>query len=153
MKVIRSKDYKLIAKLNRYVHDLHVRLYPEYFKPYDQESFTAFYKELIDQDNLIFLVLEDLFEPVGFAMVELKQYPETIFKKAYQSVYVHQISISDKKQNKGYGTMLMEEIETLATQKEIHRIELDYWSNNEIAKSFYKKNKFTIYREHVYRDL
>ena len=40
-----------------------------------------------------------------------------------------------------------------SAERGIKRIELDYWSDNENAKSFYKKIGFNTYREFVFRDI
>ncbi|WP_047985643.1 GNAT family N-acetyltransferase [Ornithinibacillus californiensis] len=151
MKVYQTTDAELITNLNKDVHDLHVNLYPEYFKPYNSEEIQSFFQGLVDKAEYVFLVLEDADIPLGFAMLEIRAYPETIFKKSYQSVYVHQLGVNATKRGKGYGSFLMKEIEKLAKEHEIHQIELDYWSNNEEAKNFYKKNDYDIHREFVFK--
>ncbi|MBM7702239.1 hypothetical protein [Metabacillus iocasae] len=35
MNISSTNDFELVAKLNKSVHDLHVNLYPEYFKEYN----------------------------------------------------------------------------------------------------------------------
>jgi diamine N-acetyltransferase len=84
---------------------------------------------------------------------EIRHNPENAFKKAYKFMYVHQISISESSRNTGFGTMLMEKIYGIARLNEVKQIELDYWCFNHIAKSFYQKQGFTIYRELVYKNL
>jgi diamine N-acetyltransferase len=153
MKISRTNDFELVAKLNKYVHDLHVNLYPEYFKEYNYEDIKDFFKGIIDRENFVFLVLEEDDESIGYAWFELRNYPDNAFKKAYKSVYVHQISISENQRKRGYGTKLMDEISNIANANGIKKIELDYWFNNEIAKNFYKKSDFVKYREFVYKDI
>lgn len=152
MKVSRTIDFELVAKLNKYVHDLHANLYPEYFKEYNFEGVKTFFQKIIDKEEFTFLLLEDDDLPLGYAWIEFRNYPDNAFKKPYKSIYVHQISISENQRKKGYGSKLMEEITEMAKANGINRIELDYWFNNEIAKNFYKKNDFVKYREFVYKD-
>ena len=64
---------------------------------------------------------------------------------------MHHISVAESRQNSGCGTALMEEVFRLAAESGIHRIELDYWSNNEGAKAFYQKLGFKNNREYVYK--
>jgi diamine N-acetyltransferase len=90
---------------------------------------------------------------LGYAWIEIRNYPENAFKKAYPSVYVHQISISESHRKKGYGSKLMEEIYHIAKTNHIDMIELDYWCDNHSAKEFYKKQGFTKYREFVYKEV
>ncbi|WP_243385334.1 GNAT family N-acetyltransferase [Bacillus kexueae] len=153
MKISRTTDFELVAKLNKYVHDLHVNLYPEYFKEYNFEGIKSFFQNNINKEEFMFLLLEDNGLPLGYAWIEFRDYPENAFKKAYKAIYVHQISISENERNKGYGSKLMEEIVEIAKDNGIQKIELDYWFHNEIAKNFYKKNEFVKYREFVYKDI
>ncbi|MGE7604168.1 N-acetyltransferase family protein [Peribacillus sp. NPDC097675] len=153
MHIRQTNDYELVAKLNKAVHDLHVNLYPEYFKEYNFEEIKTFFQKNIDKEEFTFLLLEDGDLPLGYAWIEIRNYPDNAFKKPYRSVFVHQISISENQRNKGYGSKLMEEITEIAKANGINKIELDYWLNNEIAKNFYKKNEFVKYREFIYKDL
>jgi diamine N-acetyltransferase len=153
MKIIQTTNADIIAKLNRSVHDLHVQWYPQYFKEYDYEAVKAFFQSFINKDNFIFLLLEDNEEAIGYAWIEIRKYPETPFRKAYKSIYVHQISIVETKRKKGYGSKLMEEIYLIASDNKIDLVELDYWTENEAAKDFYRKHGFSTYREFVYKRL
>ena len=153
MKISQTNDYELIAKLNKFVHDLHVNLFPEYFKDYNFGDIKTFFQGIIDRKEFMFLVLEDEGQPIGYAWIELRNYPDNAFKKAYKSVYVHQISIAENQRKQGYGSKLMDKISDIAKENGISKIELDYWFNNEIAKNFYQKNDFVKYREFVYKDI
>ncbi|GLH62398.1 GNAT family N-acetyltransferase [Parageobacillus sp. G301] len=153
MRISRTNNYELIAKLNKHVHDLHSNLYPEYFKEYNYEDIKDFFKGIVDKQNFIFLLLEEDDQPLGYAWIEIRNYPENAFKKSYKSVYVHQISIVENHRRKGCGSKLMDAIYDIAKTNGINKIELDYWFSNEIAKNFYKKNGFVKYREFVYKDI
>lgn len=153
MKIYQTRDAELVAKLNEPVHELHVSLYPSYFKEYHYEEVKTFFEKLMDKEQYLFLVLEESGQFIGFAMLELRSYSETIFKKAYQSLYIHQLSISGMYKGKGYGTKLMDEITTIARDRGLHKIELDHWTDNEVAKEFYKKLDYTPIREYLYKDL
>ena len=153
MKITATKDYALIATLNSHVHDVHVEQYPDHFKPYNYEEIMPFYKNIIDKEGYIFLVIEDEKAAVGYAWIELKYYPENPFKLAREFVYVHQISISSHVRSKGYGTKLMAKIEEIAKTNGITTIELDYWVKNEGAKRFYEKQDYVVYREFVYKEI
>ncbi|MDQ0218779.1 GNAT family N-acetyltransferase [Peribacillus cavernae] len=153
MKISQTTDYELVARLNKPVHDLHTTLYPKYFTEYNFEDMKEMFKHLVDDDNFIFLVLEDNQNAVGYAWLEIRNYPGHVFKKEYKSVYVNQISITETARKKGFGSKLMEEVYKIAKNKHIDLIELDYWSNNNVAKDFYKKLGFKIYREFVYKEV
>ncbi|WP_279620566.1 GNAT family N-acetyltransferase [Priestia megaterium] len=153
MKISRTFDADTIAKLNQSVHQLHVELYPEHFQTYDFQKIHEFFKNVMKDDRFIFLLGENEGQHVGFAWLEIKQYSETVFKKTYKSIYVHQINIAEPYKNKGFGSSLMKEIYSIAREKEITTIELDYWSDNAIAESFYEKEGFVTYRKMAYKEL
>jgi diamine N-acetyltransferase len=153
MKIIETTDYEAIARLNQSVQTLHSSLYPEYFKEYNYEDIEEFFKGLINKPDFIFLLLEDHDQLIGYGWIELKNYKENAFMKAYKSIYVHQICILAAERRKGYGLKLMESIYGIAKANQIGKIELDYWSENTIAKDFYQKNGFLKYREFVYKEI
>ncbi|MDP1439690.1 GNAT family N-acetyltransferase [Priestia megaterium] len=153
MKISRTFDAGKIAKLNQSVHQLHVELYPQHFQTYDFHQVHEFFKKVMKDDRFIFLLGEDEGQHVGFAWLEIKQYSETVFKKAYESIYVHQINIAESYKNKGFGSSLMKGIYSIARTNDINTIELDYWNDNTIAESFYEKEGFVTYRKIAYKEL
>ncbi|MGI8378708.1 GNAT family N-acetyltransferase [Priestia megaterium] len=153
MKISRTFDAGKIAKFNQSVHQLHVELYPQHFQTYDFHQVHEFFKKVMKDDRFIFLLGEDEGQHVGFAWLEIKQYSETVFKKAYESIYVHQINIAESYKNKGFGSSLMKEIYSIARTNDINTIELDYWNDNTIAESFYEKEGFVTYRKIAYKEL
>ncbi|MGG2088410.1 GNAT family N-acetyltransferase [Priestia aryabhattai] len=153
MKISRTFDADKIAKLNQPVHQLPVELYPQHFQTYDFHQVHEFFKKVMKNDRFIFLLAEEEGQHVGFAWLEIKQYSETVFKKTYKSTYVHQLNIAEHYKNKGFGSSLMKEIYSIARAKDINTIELDYWSDNTIAESFYEKEGFVTYRKMAYKEL
>ncbi|MCR2823767.1 GNAT family N-acetyltransferase [Lederbergia panacisoli] len=151
MKVCITKDYEQITILNKSVHELHVHLYPDYFKEYEFDKFKSFFKGLIQKDNQIFLLLENDDEALGYAWIEIKEYPENVFKKGYKSVYVHQLNVL--KPHQGHGSMLMDKIYEIARRHRNKLVELDYWTDNQVAERFYCKQGFKKYREFLYKEL
>jgi ribosomal protein S18 acetylase RimI-like enzyme len=153
LRISRTANYELIAKLNKPVHDLHFSLYPKYFNEYYYEEIKDAFKKLMTNEKFIFLLLEDDDVEIGYCWIELRDYPANAFKKGYKSLYVHQLSIVEANRNKGYGSKLMDYITQLAQEASMEMIELDYWVENTSAKEFYKKHKFNIYREFVYKQI
>lgn len=151
MHITRTTDFELIARLNKPIHELHASLYPEYFTEYNFEAIRDSFEKLVQGDSSIFLLLEDANEPLGYAWVELRNYPQTAFTKTRRALFVHQLGIVHEQKRRGYGAALMDYIYNLAREQSIETVELDYWVNNEIAKNFYSKQGFTGYREFVYR--
>ncbi|XID94838.1 GNAT family N-acetyltransferase [Paenibacillaceae bacterium WGS1546] len=82
-----------------------------------------------------------------------RQYGNRNDETASRSVYVHQLSVNESERGRGLGAMLMNRIETMAGEKGIRTIELDYWTDNDIAKQFYARRGYRVNREFVYKDL
>ncbi|AMM92690.1 GNAT family N-acetyltransferase [Peribacillus simplex] len=153
MYVSQTRDHEVIAKLNQNVHSLHAKLYPKYFKEYKYSAMKETFKSLVENKSFVFLLLKEYEEPIGYAWIEIKNYPESAFKNEYKSVYVHQLSIAESQTQKGYGKQLMNKIYEIAKKNDIDLIELDYWFENTDAKEFYKKQHFKKYREFAFRQL
>ncbi|WP_369125233.1 GNAT family N-acetyltransferase [Alicyclobacillus fastidiosus] len=62
-------------------------------------------------------LLEEDNEPLGYAWIELRHYPQNAFIKERRALFVHQISIVDNQKRRGYGTALMNYIYELAKKK------------------------------------
>ncbi|MFD1020898.1 GNAT family N-acetyltransferase [Thalassobacillus hwangdonensis] len=153
MQIKISDDYELLARLNKHVHDIHVGLNPELVKPHDYEAFKDFFKGIIHKENYLFLLAEEAGEAIGYAWLEVKEYPENPFKYGYKALYVHQISINQAYRNGGYGTKLMDKIETLAEERGLTRVELDYWAENVDAAAFYEKRGFLQNKVFVHKEV
>ncbi|PLR98905.1 GNAT family N-acetyltransferase [Bacillus sp. T33-2] len=152
MKISQTDNYETIAKMNEHVQEIHTSLYPKYFKEYNYPAVAEFFKGIVGKPQYIFLLLEED-EPIGYAWIEKKAYPENAFKKQCLSVYVHQISIIESYKHKGYGSTLMDEIEHIAREIGAETLELDYWVDNAAARDFYKKKGFTLAREFVEKEI
>ncbi|TDF92922.1 GNAT family N-acetyltransferase [Paenibacillus piri] len=153
MRITRTTDYELLTCLNKHIHEIHVTLYPEYFVEYNFETIRESFKQLVTNENLIYLVLEDMGEPLGYACVEINEYPEDAQTKKRKSVFVHDFSIVEGQKRRGYGSYLMSHIYDIARSKGIDLVELSYWAKNEHAESFYNKHGFVNYRKLVYKKL
>lgn len=153
MNIIKTKDYEQIAKLSKYVHELHVEKYPDLFKPFDYEIFRDYFKKYVSYSDSIFLLVEENNEYIGYAWLIVQEAEDTNFTTSEASLYVQQMSINPENTHKGYGAKLMDEFCEIGKQLGIKRIELEYWSDNSIAKEFYEKQGFKPQREFVYKNI
>jgi diamine N-acetyltransferase len=79
LNISQTNNYETVAKLNKCVHELHVSLYPKYFKEYNYENIKEFFKRIINHDNFIFLLLEDEERKIGYGWIEIKDYLSNAF--------------------------------------------------------------------------
>jgi diamine N-acetyltransferase len=54
MKIETTKNFELLAKLSKTIHDLHVDLYPEEFKEYNFGAMRNFFEKKWKFQNLFF---------------------------------------------------------------------------------------------------
>jgi ribosomal protein S18 acetylase RimI-like enzyme len=153
MEIIQTFDSEVVAHLNKDIQNLHHSMYPERFKQFEFLPINDFFKRMMENPNFYFFIIKDNGQNLGYTWIEIKEYQESAFLNSYRSIIIHQISIVLEHQNKGLGQQLMIKINEFAIERNINRIELDYWSNNKNAKKFYQKNGFNTYREFVFKDL
>lgn len=136
------EDPARIATLNEEIQNLHVRLYPECFKPYSYEAVLTSVRSMLVEKGwkAIVAVLDGV--DVGYALFYKREYAENPFRKAYTGMHIDQISVQpDKKQN-GIGTAMMRWVESYALSVGASQLELSHWEKNIEAKNFYVKQGF-----------
>lgn len=153
MEIIQSNDVEAITNLNRDIQNLHNSMFPWRFKEFDFNQTISFFKNMMDNQNHYFFIIQDNDQALGYAWIEIREYQENAFLHTYRSIFVHHISLAIEYQNRGLGKQLMNKVIEFASERKINRIELDYWSDNENAKKFYEKIGFNTYREFVFKDL
>lgn len=153
MEIVQSFNSEEIAELNQDAQEIHASLYPDFFKEYDFDEVNEFYKNIILNPNNYFFIVKDEGYSVGYMWLEIKEYPENAFLKSYRSLYVHHMGVVKSYRNRGIGRYLMEWINSFAKENGIQIIQLDYWSDNEIANRFYMKNGFKSYRNYLFKEV
>lgn len=91
-------------------------------------------KRINNQEETIF-VIEDNNKILGYTSIEIKN-------KVSKTIWINEIMVDTNHQNKGYGTLLINEIYKFAEENNAKRIELNCWSFNKEALKFYNKLGF-----------
>lgn len=86
--------------------------------------------DTIKKDDSV-IVLEDENEIKGFLIYQIKE-------RHSKTMWVDQLVVSEKDRHKGYGKILMNEIDKLAKKENCIRIEFCCWSFNNNAMNMYK---------------
>lgn len=147
IKQARKKDIRVLIDLNKEVQNLHHKIFPRKFKPYSIANMGEVFENFLEKTNSIILIqyLDDV--PVGYIMFEDKTYQETGFTFSYRSLYIHHISVNNEFQNRGVGKNLIQVVVNKAKKLNVDCLELDVWSQNEIAKDFFKSLGFKTFNE------
>lgn len=151
MQIKETKDFNLMGQLGKTMQEKHRALYPEFFKPYDEESIAQHFETVFQNPKeKVFLWLDDSKEdqPVSaYLWLSEQEIKETPFRYGYTRLYVSHITVLPDYQNKGLSSELLQFADDYAKEKKIPYVELHYWANNTIAKETYQKNGFSIYNE------
>lgn len=153
MRKANVDDFANFMKLNAEVQSIHAKNRPDKFK--DPKDVTVTYDDfnnIVTSDSkfLIFAILND--SVVGYVLMELKDC-EGPFTKGKKVLYIDHISVLSRAKGKGLGKALIEEAKTLAKSLGIKTLELDVWSFNNEACSFFEKCGFKPYNVKMELDI
>ena len=148
-----TTDARLVARLNRSIHEHHVHMNPTFFAEYEEEKMYEAFLTLIGRPGHHYMVMELEATPIGYIWFEEKVGEATAFRQAVRTIYIHHISIDPMYQRKGYGRRVMEWMERWALTHHFRTIELDYWMINTDAASFYSELGFVPKRQIVMKKL
>ena len=143
----QTTDAALLARLNEEVHNLHYRLFPGHFKPYNYEAVLNSLTEMLQQGDCEALVASWNDIPVGYALFFLKENPENAFKPATRSVHLDQIGVDSMYRKKGIATALVKVVVQRAQEWQALYVDLNHWSENTTASRFFESKGFHRYTE------
>lgn len=151
IRIEETHDCDVLTRLNEEVQTLHLKLYPDFFKPYNQvEMKKALLDFLLDPNCKAYLAFKNNL-PVGYALFFVKESKENAFQYSFKSLYVDQISVLKEHQRSGIGQLLLEQGEKIAKALGIKKLEIDHWAANDIAASHFRKNGYRLYKERLFK--
>jgi len=146
-------DAEAVSALNTDVQALHAEEMPWRFKPPGAGSFPpeAAAALIAKPENIIFVAdTRMLRATVGYIFAEHLRRPETPFTYAYETIYIHHISVRPEFREQDLGEALLDTVRAAAAERKIELITLDVWSFNGPARSFFRRNGFRIYNERLW---
>ena len=149
-----NSDNLVLSSLCVDVQMLHAKYHPDIFKMPQNEGFAvSFFNEtLADTTISIFLAEEDE-QALGYVLCKLLERMEGPFTFALRYLLVDQISVRPVAQGKGVGKALLQRVEMLARELNIHRIQLDSWGFNLDAHTFFQKVGFEKFTHRFWKNL
>ncbi|MEO4051872.1 GNAT family N-acetyltransferase [Solibacillus sp. CAU 1738] len=132
------QDFERINELVKEGHDEHVEALPHIFKPVQQVMPLSYFQELMNDAHSEIFVAKEKEEVVGFAVLSLEQSPpfESLVQRKY--AYIHDFGVKNNQQRKGIGKSLFTACVDWAKLHDAASIELNVWSFNEKAITFYE---------------
>ncbi len=140
------EDARLLAKLNRAVHEPHAKQCPDRYKPFipNNPELIKTYEERVNDETCFTLIAEDDNTAVGYVQFFVQEKPENVFRYDKIDCHIDQLAVLETHQNRGIGKLLIEEATRIGQEHGAHMITLGVESFNHRAIKFYEKLGFTV---------
>ena len=136
-------DNLLLSSLCMDVQRLHAEHHPDIFKMPQSENFAVTYLDEMLADTAVgIFIAEDDGRAIGYILCKLFERPEGPFTFANRFLQIEHISVRPDAQRHGAGTVLMNRVEELAREIGVTKIQLDSWSFNIAAHTFFESLGF-----------
>ncbi|MFW6283193.1 MAG: GNAT family N-acetyltransferase [Minisyncoccales bacterium] len=146
IKKAQKNDLQILVELNNEVQDLHHKMEPGIFKPSRDARMSSLFENFLNDKNFTILIyFSKNNEPLAYLICEDKKKNETDFTYSYELLYIHQIAVLKEFQNNKIGKKLLEKVFEIAKKRNIKRIELDVWNQNEKAIKIFEKIGFSTF--------
>ncbi|MEO5887016.1 MAG: GNAT family N-acetyltransferase [Anaerolineales bacterium] len=132
-------DSFLLSSLCMDVQQLHAKKHPGIFKmPQSADFAAAFFDEMLADPDITIYIAEENAQACGYILCKLIERPETPFIYPNRFLHIDQISVRPNVQRHGAGTALMDQVERLARELGVLKIQLDSWDFNTKAHAFFE---------------
>ena len=147
IKITKTTDTLLLAKLNHDVQEIHNKIEPDIFKPHSTEDMKILFDTMLKREIYSAYVVYYYDVPVGYMILLHRNYPDTPYGKKHSAIHIEHICVESKYKGKGIGKALINFVKDIAKDNDVDRIELDYWTGNKNAGEFFKSQGFETYNE------
>jgi ribosomal protein S18 acetylase RimI-like enzyme len=107
---------------------------------------------LADPLTRIFIAEEDG-DAIGYVLCSLIELSETPFTYASRFLHIDHISVRPHERRHGAGTALMNQVENLAKESGMSKIQLDSWDFNTGAHSFFEGMGYQKFDHRFWHDI
>lgn len=153
IEILETKDYHMLAELNEEIQTFHHKTYPSIFKPYNKEAVTLFFKNSLDDKNVVAYVAKENGKALGYVLLFIVNFAENPFQYSRNYILLDQILVLKNHQSKGIGKQLLDATFSFAKSNKITRIELNHWTANDVARKFFSKSGFEYYNEKMRKEI
>lgn len=122
---------------------VHAEIAPEYVRATNDILRPDELKAFLDSETVKVFVAEKEIEVVGAILVTFRTIEESRWTKPYTIGFVEELSVREKAQRQGIGSLLIQKAENWVQSKGVEGLELHVWNLNERAIQFYESLGFT----------
>jgi len=142
MPVLRKaalEDYEQILRMKLQVHNLHVNAKPEFYKSVEVPLSFQQYQSDLENGAVAYYVLCANDMVLGYAVTTTRTICGHPVIHDRKILYIEEFCVDEQYRGAGVGTELFRQIEARALSQGCDAIELDVWTFNEPARTFYVK--------------
>lgn len=144
-----TADIPAVMALNDEVHDIHLQLFPDTFKPTDPAALAEWFDSWLSDEGTTILVAEDAGRLLAYLTLRKEERPEHLFVHARRCAYIDQVCVSERYRGQGLFRALLVEAKLIARAWGMSRLELDVWSENVGAKNAFLRCGFQTFFERM----
>lgn len=148
-KITPSTNFEKIAAMNESIQNLHSSLYPEVFKPYHKSDIEKAFQNMLAQPNCFAFIAENNGQAVGYILCFIHKKNENAFQFERTILYIDQLYIDPNFRRQKIGNQFIEKAIALAKEHQIKTVQLDHWSLNDGARSFFGSLGFRYFQERM----
>lgn len=139
-----------IARLNRFVHELHAQNVPSRFKhPKGTDEFLSWFTPVLHEHDSFVIVADVSDVVVGYLYAKEVKKEESWIRPHSNFFMLHHIAVAPKFQKGGIGSQLLDALFEEGERRGIPKVELDVWTFNENAKRFFTRFGFTAFNQRM----
>ena len=133
-----DSDLPSLAEAMVRIQNTQIEAYPEIFRPFSKEDAIQHLGKLLDESTAMVRVAVSSATIAGHVVLSVQTRPESMFSHAQRIGYIAQIEVGREYRRRGYGRLLLQDCVQIATAQNLSRIDLDVWSYNTSAQSFFR---------------
>jgi len=136
-------DSRTVARLLRELDDHHVRMRPDVFQAFDDDTYqTERIRRFVQQDDAsLFLAASDS-KVVGLATVRISHPAAVPMLRPVKRAYIDDLVVNSGYQRLGVARMLIDHVSAWARSRELQAIAINVWRDNQAGMGFFTSNGF-----------
>jgi len=144
----KLNDYKSFLNVFFEISELHKANVPWKFNQPSSKIFSKeHYLETLNNKDAFFIVAKEGEEVIGYILALKRMTSDNPMFKKRTYVSIEDLAVKKKHQNMGIGTLLMNKFEEQLEIIGINDIELNVWSFNQNAVTFYEKKGYITFSQ------
>jgi ribosomal protein S18 acetylase RimI-like enzyme len=147
----RAEDVPTLVRLWREMWDYHAQLDSRYeASPLADTVMTAWIADHLRSERACVLIAEDP-DPVGYVSGMLLENPPVLLNQFFG--FISEVAVTSSARRRGVGDRLVREMHEWFRLKQVPYVEVNVSVRNAVSRSFWRKQGYTEFLEHLRREL